>query len=73
MGANFNKTIHPNFINWLSEKEYDWNITYNKRHRTQDRGRIWLLKHVHDSYYPASLSEDVSYYWDEVINNARGK
>ena len=63
--------MHPRFINWLEKQEYDWNIPYNQKHKTQDGGRIWVLKHVHDYLYPDTSPYNFTgliYEWNEIIS-----
>ena len=61
MESNMNK----HFINWLEQQEYNWNIPYNQRHRTQGGGRIWMLKHVYREVYSVMISGE--YEWKEII------
>ena len=53
--------MHPRFINWLEKQEYG----------TQDGGRIWVLKHVHDYLYPDTSPYNFTgliYEWNEIIS-----
>jgi len=57
--------MNKDFIAWLEEQRYDWNTKYN--YINQIEGRIWMLKHVHDFYYPESSSPSVYYSWGGII------
>jgi len=57
--------MNKQFLAWLKEQEYDWNILYNQNHRTQGEGRIWMLKHVYNCRYGIT---HIAYNWDELVN-----
>ena len=63
--------MNKEFLKWLEEQEYDWDIGYNGRMRTE--GRIWMLKsnYPHFLFYNnrAPVSTNTGYKWQEIIDN----
>ena len=57
--------MNKEFLKWLEEQEYDWDIGYNGRMRTE--GKIWMLKSNY--HHRALVSTNMGYKWREIIDN----
>ena len=61
--------MNKEFLNWIEKQEYDWDISYNQRHRIQGGGRIWMLKNVYNVVYDKLSYMKVE--WERVIDDLK--
>lgn len=61
--------MNKEFLNWLKEQKYDWDVDFNQKHGTAIKNRTWMLKHIHDQLLVEKgyMMTDMVYNWNELM------